>query len=309
MSEQFKPFLRWAGGKRWLASRLAHPIQELLNLSRGRYIEPFLGGGAMFFAVAPQRSVISDVNDELINAFEQVREDPKYIANRLRKLTVNADTYYRIRENSPRSDRGRAVRFIYLNRTCYGGLHRTNLKGKFNVPYGGGSRTPICLWRDGILDRASTVLNSGSCVLKRSDFEMPLIGARAGDVVYCDPTYQGTKRRTFDRYGKRVFEWADQKRLAETAERAMRNGAVVIISNVATPELSELYRDAIQIELVRRKAIGNRALNESSPRELLAIFDPLGRQKFWLSEVFARLMGSNTTDTVEEHLSWRQAAE
>ena len=153
MSEQLHPFLRWAGGKRWLANRLALPIRTLLDQSRGRYIEPFLGGGAMFFAVAPKRSTLSDINDELINAFKQVREHPKYIANRLRNLPVDANTYYRIRDSSPRSDRGRAVRFIYLNRTCYGGLHRTNLKGKFNVPYGGGSRTPITLWRDGVLAR------------------------------------------------------------------------------------------------------------------------------------------------------------
>jgi DNA adenine methylase len=263
----------------------------------------------MFFAVAPQRSILSDVNEELINAFKQVRQDPKYIANMLRKLLVDAETYCRIRESSPRSDRGRAVRFIYLNRTCYGGLHRTNLKGKFNVPYGGGSRTPTCLWRDGILDRASRVLNSGSCVLKKADFETPLIGAREGDVVYCDPTYQGTKRLSFDRYGERVFGWADQKRLVASAKGAVRKGATVIISNVATSELSDLYGDAIQIELVKRKAIGNRALNESSPRELLAVFDPLHRREFWLREVFPSLKRPGATDACEEHLAWRQAAE
>lgn len=309
MSEQFHPFLRWAGGKRWLASRLAPPIRVLLKQTSGRYIEPFLGGGAMFFAVAPQQSVLSDLNEELINAFRQVRHDPKYIISRLKRLRVDAATYYRVRNSSPGSDRGRAVRFIYLNRTCYGGLHRTNRQGKFNVPYGGGSRTPVSLWRDDILNGASRALNSGYCKLKQADFETLLITAKPGDTIYCDPTYQGTKRLAFDRYGATVFGWSDQERLASAARHAMRKGATVLISNVATEELRELYSDAMQVEMVRRKAIGNRAINESSPRELLVVFDSLQRRNFWMRDVFPHLNGSNIGQAAQEPYAWREAAE
>jgi DNA adenine methylase len=261
----------------------------------------------MFFAVTPSRALLSDTNEELINAFKFVREDPKWIAARLKKLSVDADTYYRIRDSSPRSHRGRAVRFIYLNRTCYGGIYRTSKKGNFNVPYGGGSRTPISLWRDGVLDRASRALNTGICVLMQGDFERWLADAKKGDVVYCDPTYQGPTRLTFDRYGKKVFAWADQRRLATSAKAAMRKGAVVIVSNAATTDLSALYGDAIQIELVKRKAIGNKSLNERSPRELLAIFDPLERRDFWLTDVFQQ--ASITVGAGEDDPAWRQAAE
>src|SRR5262249_24543872 len=142
------PFLRWAGGKRWLGCILDDPIRKLLAQSKGRYIEPFLGAGAMFFALGPSRSIISDINDELINCFIQVRDAPDYLLSKLSRIPVTAAAYYSVRDSSPKSDRGRAIRFIYLNRTCYGGLHRTNLRGEFNVPYGGGSRTPIALWRD-----------------------------------------------------------------------------------------------------------------------------------------------------------------
>ncbi len=145
-------------------------------------------------------------------------------------------------------------------------------------------------------------------MLKKADFETLLRDARKGDIIYCDPTYQGSKRLTFDRYGKTVFDWADQKRLAASARSAMRNGATVIVSNVAIAEISELYTDAIQIELMRRKAIGNRALNESSPRELLAVFDPIQRQ-YWLTDVFPSLIRSSVAAAAKEHDGWRQAAE
>jgi DNA adenine methylase len=281
MIEEYEPFLRWAGGKRWLARKISHTIRALLETSKGRYIEPFLGAGAMFFSVAPKRSILSDTNWELINSFWQVREEPEYLLWRLRRMPVTRDEYYLTRQGSPRSERARAARFIYLNRTCYGGLYRTNLKGEFNVPYGGGSRTPAVLWRDGILERAAHLLGNTKCVLRCGDFEEHLRRAREGDIVYCDPTYGGATRGAFDRYGATIFGWPDQQRLRRAAQFAMDRGVVVLISNSASDALTRLYATAHQIMLRRSKAIGNRALNEISHHEMLAIFDPWRRDDIW----------------------------
>src|SRR5262249_52806771 len=148
-------FLRWAGGKRWLARKLAPSVSQFLKVSEGRYFEPFLGSGAMFFAVAPASAVLSDTNPELIETFRMVAVAPKQIEQRLKRISVSATNYYIWRDKVCLTDIAKATRFIFLNRTCYGGLHRTNLNGQFNVPYGGGSRTPEILWKKDILARAA----------------------------------------------------------------------------------------------------------------------------------------------------------
>lgn len=152
------PFLRWAGGKRWLAPRLA-PI--LLSRLSATYYEPFLGSGALFFALAAEQAVLSDINDDLIKSYQIVMKYPQRVLDRLRSIPVDSKKYYQVRESEPSDKLARAVRFIYLNRTCYGGLHRTNRAGKFNTPFGGGSRTPEPLWRDGILYHAAGLLALG----------------------------------------------------------------------------------------------------------------------------------------------------
>jgi len=300
LSKANLPFLRWAGGKRWLARILSQPLRQVLVQTSGRYIEPFLGAGAMFFALAPTRSILSDTNHELIGCFKQVRDGPASILSNLRRIPVSADAYYDVRRSVPKTDRGRAVRFIYLNRTCYGGLYRTNLKGQFNVPYGGGSRTPVALWRDGILNEASRVLQKCQCVLRCCDFEKSLGQARDGDVVYCDPTYRGMNRGTFDRYGATIFGWKDQERLKYAARAAMQRGALVLISNSATDELRELYASVLQLTLRRSKTIGNKALSESSHNELLAIYDPLYRTDFWISNLAEQAKIVSRSQTVPD---------
>jgi DNA adenine methylase len=125
-------------------------------------------------------------------------------------------------------------------------------------------------------------------VLRCIDFEQCLEQAREGDVVYCDPTYRGTKRDTFDRYGAIIFGWDDQERLKHAAQAAMKRGAVVLISNSATDELTELYGSNLELELRRSKTIGNKALNKNSYRELVAVFDPWKRRDFWFASVLGK---------------------
>jgi DNA adenine methylase len=191
------PFLRWAGGKRWLSPRLAPLLQTRLS---GSYVEPFLGAGAVYFAVQPRKAVLSDINADLINAYNLVAKDSSSIIKLLKQIPVSQEAFYAQRESKPRKSNAKAARFIYLNRTCYGGLHRANAQGKFNTPYGGGSRTTEILWKRSLLDQAGALLRSRDIIITARDFEQSMASAIEGDVVYCDPVYASHDRREFDRY-------------------------------------------------------------------------------------------------------------
>ncbi len=273
-----EPFLRWAGGKRWLAHALAPVLKKRLS---GRYFEPFLGAGAMFFAVAPKRAVLSDLNADLIGAFRVVAEHPSELLEAVRALPVDESTYYKTREDEPEDPFLRALRFVYLNRTCYGGIYRENKRGKFNTPYGGGSRTPTPLWENRLIERAERMLAKEDVVLEVCDFEHVLDTAGSGDVVYCDPAYRAATRAQFDRYGAVVFGWNDQERLAAAVRRAAERGALVVVSNTRCPEVKSLYGDATRILLSKSKAVGNSSKDPDRRKEYLIVLDPENDASSW----------------------------
>ena len=128
--ERIKPFLRWAGGKRWISHRLS----KLIPAFPGTYFEPFLGGGSLYFATLPTRAVLPDVNQRLIETYQQLRDTPVKVIDVLDTLTNDKRTYYRVRRMDFDDAAARAAQFIYLNRTCWNGLYRVNRQGKFNVP-------------------------------------------------------------------------------------------------------------------------------------------------------------------------------
>lgn len=274
-----EPFLRWAGGKRWLAPRLAPLLKQILLESGGVYAEPFLGSASMFFGLAPQRAILSDTNAELINAYRQVARNYAALEAYLRKWPVSPDFYYELRTKHPTGLLERAARFIYLNRTCYGGLYRENQRGEFNTPYGGGERTPAPLLKKRLLQSAHFALQN--VTLKTADFESILSAAGDGDVVYCDPSYSNVTRDAFDRYGSQIFDWNDQERLARAAEQAMEFGATVVISNGWFKDLHDLYPAAYRIKLERKKTIGNKPTCSSRHFEYLLILDSRNRRNLW----------------------------
>lgn len=275
-----KPFLRWAGGKRWLTKELSIALIEVLNASRGTYFEPFLGSGAMFFAIAPQKSFLADLNSRLIETYDTVRESSYKIQELMQNWKVDKLTYYCVRELKSTCKFERSAQFIWLNRTCYGGLYRENKQGQFNVPFGGGSRTPDFLYKERILDQSSFVLKRNT-ELYCSDFEHVMERSGEGDVVYCDPTYSNVKRESFDRYGKNIFSWSDQERLAKASERAFERGAVVVISNGFFNDLVPLYPQAYRIIKKRVNSLGKRINSKRENKEYLLILDPLRRRSLW----------------------------
>jgi DNA adenine methylase len=265
------PFLKWPGGKRWAAKQVADIAREHLT---GRYYEPFLGGGAVFFQLRPKKATLSDINGDLIDVYRAVRTRHRQIVRLLQGLPVSREAYSEIRRWDAEALVERAVRFLYLNRTAFGGMYRLNKEGLFNVPYGGGERTPAILWESRILEDAARSLQGAD--LRVCDFAASMGRARAGDVVYCDPTYTvAHKNNGFVRYNERNFSWADQKRLAEAATAARARGAVVIISNAHHESIYALFKPRTKlITLERMSCISTDPAHRRVVNEYLIVLEP-----------------------------------
>jgi DNA adenine methylase len=274
------PFLRWAGGKRWLANGLASVIKTRLN-TEGTYFEPFLGSGAMFFAVQPSRAILSDLNEDLIVTFKEVAQRPQELTIKLSQMPATREEYNRVRSLHTSTQSDKALRFIYLNRNCYGGLYRENQLGVFNVPYGGGDRDHLSICKNSVIQHAASLLDNANIELSACDFEKSIERAGKGDVVYCDPTYREVTRKQFDRYGKIIFKWEDQERLARSVSHAYSRGAVVILSNVTCTEVRKLYPQAAVIEVKRRKGLGTSTADHSEYIEYVFVFDPSQEWSEW----------------------------
>ncbi len=265
-----KPFLKWPGGKRWLTR---HIINLLDGARFPTYFEPFLGGGALFFALEPEKAVLSDVNSDLINAYAQVRYRPHKLIALIKRLPVDEITYRNLRNETAKRNVDRAIRFLYLNRTAFGGMYRVNQSGGFNVPFGGGERTPAPLWEEDLLTQAAPKLKRAE--LRCGDFEDVLSEACGGDLVYCDPTYTVTHDNNgFVRYNERNFSWDDQKRLAAVAQRLVKRGVTVLISNAANDKVLDLYRSHEVHQLDRMSILCPDSLKRRATKELLFVIRP-----------------------------------
>lgn len=262
-----RPFLRWPGGKRGLAPAI------LLHFptSMRTYYEPFLGSGAMFFAVRPRRAMLSDSNSELINAFEMVRDKVEAIIDRLDNLEQDADTFYRLRATVPEDSLDRAVRFVFLNRTAFNGLWRVNRDGEFNVPYG--KRQLRDLVKADTLRAASNSLSQSQ--LKHCDFALAVKKAGDGDLVYLDPPYTVKHELNgFRRYNESLFSWGDQERLSDIAKAVAARGAKVIVSNASHPSVASLYKGSFrEITLERSSRLAADPIARSHVRESLFVSD------------------------------------
>ncbi len=199
------PFLKWPGGKRWFVSSHA----ELLPTDFRVYREPFLGSGAVFFHLNPQRAVLSDTNRELIATYRAIKSDALAIERRLRRHQSlhDDDHYYRTR-NAPRTAdlRTEAARFLYLNRTCFNGIYRVNLQGVFNVPRG--TKTAVVLPTDDFAEVRRVLWRAK---LESCDFEPAIDRAEPGDLVFADPPYTVRHNNNgFVKYNETLFSWADR---------------------------------------------------------------------------------------------------
>lgn len=259
------PFLKWPGGKRWLARDVAPILSRAL---RGRYHEPFLGSGAMFLALQPQDAVLSDINPELIAALQVIAVQPEEVVSAVWRLSNTADCYYRVRRSSPRTEVGKAAKFLYLNRTAWGGIYRLNRHGQFNTPFGNSGRV-ICR-RKVVLDAAQ---HFARVSLRCMDFEESLAQAQSGDVVYADPPYAGptSGHESFLRYTPRRFCWRDQVRLARAAHAAVERGAAVAVSGRTDFEIEKLYPEWTTIRLSRSCRVSRSVDARSAFKEVVLL--------------------------------------
>ena len=239
------PFLKWVGGKRQLLNRLV----PLVPKEYGRYFEPFVGGGALFFCLLPNRATISDINEELINCYRVIRDDVELLIEDLAKHKNEPDYFYAMRDQSLMglTSIQRASRFIYLNKTCYNGLYRENKKGKFNVPFGAYANPKIVDAEN--LRAVSRYLKSADIDIQCRSFEYVLEESNEGDFVYFDPPYApSSDTANFVQYSKGGFGLDDQKRLAEVVHELTNKGVKVMLSNSNMEIVHQLYgRYTIQI--------------------------------------------------------------
>lgn len=234
-----KPILKWAGGKTQLLDELMPRVPEHF----GKYIEPFFGGGALFFALRPKDAVISDSNPEIINMYKQIAANLDEVISLLGEYANKEDEYYCVRdqnwEDLPKAEA--AARTIYLNRTCYNGLYRVNKSGKFNTPFGGYKNPKIC--DKAALRAASETLQEATIAC--GDYQDVLKGyAVAGDFIFLDPPYLPvTPSGDFKRYTKEQFHEEDHRKLAKLAKELEKRGCHVILTNSNHPVTMELYED------------------------------------------------------------------
>lgn len=229
------PFLRWAGSKRQHVPFL----RRCWNTTKyRRYIEPFAGSAALFFAVAPPRAVLGDLNGELIQTYRAVRHDPEAVHRSLAKFAKGKAAYYRLRAARHGNATWRAARFIYLNRFCFNGLYRTNFLGKFNVPYG----APKNDHRPDLNQLRACARLLSRARLVHADFRRPLAMVERGDFVYMDPPYAVSRHRVFVEYGKEPFSTRDLIELAAWLEETDRRGASFILSYADSHEARSLFK-------------------------------------------------------------------
>lgn len=243
------PFLKWAGGKRWLVNHRPN----LFNTNFKRYIEPFLGSGAVFFHLQPANAILCDQNPSLIETYNAIKGDWARVLRELRKhqRSHSRAHYYAVRETKYRSRYTRAAQFIYLNRTCWNGLYRVNLSGEFNVPIG--TKSNVLLDTDDF-QRVSDLLSNSD--LKVRDFEKTIDLAKSGDLIFADPPYTVKHNLNgFIKYNERLFGWDDQIRLHHALCHAQKRGARIILTNADHSSIRKLYKKHFCLESVSRKSV------------------------------------------------------
>lgn len=233
-----QPFLKWAGGKRWFVRNHFDLIPKNFN----RYIEPFLGGGAVFFHLAPDDAILGDINPDVIAVYEGLKTNWKFIKKSLQyHQRMHCDKYYyQVRDKRTKDPLQQASRMIYLNRTCFNGIYRVNLDGVFNVPRG--SKNAVLLDTDDFEAISKRLENA---TIRLSDFEELIDEAQEGDLVFADPPY--TVRHNlngFIKYNEKLFLWSDQERLAKALVRAQLRGAYIVSTNANHHSVRKLYEDS-----------------------------------------------------------------
>jgi DNA adenine methylase len=268
-----KPFLKWVGGKRQLLWAIRERVPRSYS---GRYFEPFLGGGALFFDLmstperAPREAVLADTNARLIRAYKGVRDDLKKVLRSLKSRGNTKEEYYRTRDqdiDESESDAEVAAWLIYLNKTGYNGLYRVNSRNRFNVPFGRYEKPAF--YDPETLKRCADALATAD--IRLEDFEKATAKAKKNDFVYFDPPYVPlSATSSFASYTKGGFDLDEQRRLRDVARSLKKRGVHVLLSNSSAPEVFELYKNGFTITEVRAtRVVNSKASGRGAVTEVL----------------------------------------
>ncbi len=257
------PVVKWVGGKRQILDQITKYVPETFST----YYEPFLGGGAVLFELQPKKAVVNDINKELMNIYEVIKENVEDLIDDLKQHKNEKDYFYKIREWDRDRERynmltpvQRASRIIYLNKTCYNGLFRVNKSGEFNAPFGTYKNPNIV--NETTLRAVSNYFNKSKIRFTCQDFEDVLKRARKGAFVYLDPPYDPvSETASFTGYDKGGFDKDEQIRLKMTCDKLNKKGIRFLLSNSATGFIMDLYKD-YKIEVIQAKRVINSKANK-----------------------------------------------
>ncbi len=257
------PILKWVGGKRQILPEIRKYIPEKFST----YYEPFLGGGAVLFDIQPSKAVVNDVNSELINLYQVVKDNVEDLIVDLSRHENDAAYFYEVRSwdrdhkiYSELSDIERASRIHYLNKTCFNGLFRVNSSGQFNTPFGRYKNPNI--ENVEVLRAVNKYFNEANVEFRNTDFEEAVKGIRKGAFVYFDPPYDPVSdSANFTGYDKGGFGKQEQERLKKLCDKLDERGIKFMLSNAATGYIRDLY-DNYKIEVIKAKRAINSKGNE-----------------------------------------------
>lgn len=257
-------FIRWAGGKSWLIPTVKKLIS---NTNIHNYHEPFLGGASIFFSLEiPNIAYLSDINEDLINAYIQIRDNPNKVFEILSQYPNTEEDYYRIRSLDPVANEEKAARFIFLNQTSYNGLYRVNKNGGYNVPYG--FRTNWHYDQNRIIQACLKLKNAR---INCGDFEINKTQIHPNDLVFLDPPYTVSHNNNgFIEYNKNLFSLEDQRRLSNFIDYIKQHRSYYILTNAAHDTIRDIFEKGDRvIELVRNSLIGGKNSKRQKVSELI----------------------------------------
>ena len=263
-NKQIEPFLKWPGGKRWIAKKYKEYFPKEYNM----YIEPFLGSGAVFFSLQPKEAILSDINKELINLYVIMRDNPKELKGQLvyHQESHTKEHYYKIRDVILTDNLKCAGRLLYLNRACYNGMYRVNKQGKFNVPIGTKNNFTYDIDQ---FDQYANCLKHATLIC--GDFYEIINKAKKNDFIFADPPYATSGKANFTKYNDELFVWQDQLRLHEALVNAKARGAKIVLTNVYCKEIIEMYKnDGFYVHILQRSSnIAGQADKRGKVKELM----------------------------------------
>lgn len=261
-----KPFVKWVGGKRQLLKQFRlldlYP-PEKFDIKTASYFEPFVGGGAVFFDLLPQKAFLSDLNAELVTTYNVIKNNVEGLILALNKHEYDKEYFLKIRAQNQKqlSDIEIAARFIYLNRTCFNGMYRVNSKGGFNVPFGKYTNPQICDEQN--LRRVSKAL--ADVEIRHEDYKKVLKKATKGDFVYFDPPYYPvSKTASFTSYTAESFLDKEQTELRDAFLELSNRGCYVMLSNSDTPFINDIYSEILDKGIKITKVSAGRAINSKA---------------------------------------------